>query len=61
MPSGVTVAEVGLIHAYQSVAHAREKAAIIRRYAEITHLSLGRAEDALDLWVYLLETARQVR
>jgi hypothetical protein len=61
MPSGVTVAEVGLIRAYRSVAHALERATIIRRYAEITHLSLGRAEDALDLWVHLLETARGVR
>ena len=61
MPSGVTVAEVGLIHAYRSAAHAPERATIIRRYAEITHLSLGRAEDALDLWIHLLETVRQVR
>jgi hypothetical protein len=61
MPSGVTVAEIGLIHAYRSVAHAPERAAIIRRYAEITRLSLGRAEDALDLWIHLLDTARQVR
>jgi hypothetical protein len=61
MPSVVTVAEVGLIHAYRSVAHGPERVTIIRRYAEINHLSLGRAEDALALWVHLLETARQVR
>jgi len=49
------------IHAYRSVAHAPERATIIRRYAEITHRSLGRAEDALDFLIHLLETARQVR
>jgi hypothetical protein len=48
----VTLAEIELIRAYRSVA---DRTPIIRRYAEITHLSLGRAEDALDLWVHLLE------
>jgi hypothetical protein len=48
----ITVTEIELIRAYRSAA---ERTPIIRRYAEITHLSLGRAEDALDLWVHLLE------
>ena len=47
-PSGVTVAEVGLIHAYQSVATCPRGLPSIRRYAEISHRSLGRAEDGLD-------------
>jgi len=48
----VTFAEIELIRAYRSAA---ERTPIIRSYAKITHLSLGRAEDALDLWVHLLE------
>lgn len=49
---GMTFAEMELIRAYRSAA---ERTPIIRRYAEVTHPSLGRAEDALDLWVHLLE------
>ena len=52
MSSEITFAEIELIRAYRSAA---EKTPIIRRYAEVTHLSLGPAEDALDLWVHLLE------
>ena len=59
MPSGVTPVEAGLIHAYQCADDAPERATIIRRYAEITHLSMGRAEDALDLWAHLLDIARK--
>lgn len=60
MPSGVTLDEARLIHAYRSAADAPERATIIRRYGEITHLSMGRAEDALDLWAHLLNIAREV-
>jgi len=52
MLSEITFAEIELIRVYRSAA---ERAPIIRRYAEINHLSLGRAEDALDRWVHLLE------
>jgi hypothetical protein len=48
----ITFAEIELIRLYRSAA---ERTPIIRRYAEINRLSLGRAEDALDLWVHLLE------
>lgn len=49
---GLTVSEIELIRDYRC---APDRAPLIRRYAELTHLSLGRAEDALDLWVHLLE------
>lgn len=59
MSSGVTLAEARLIHAYRSAADAPEKAAIVRCYGEITRLSMGRAEDALDLWAHLLNIAQE--
>jgi hypothetical protein len=59
MPSGVTPVESGLIHAYQCARDAPERGTIIHRYAKITHLSMGRAEDALDLWAHLLDIARK--
>jgi hypothetical protein len=58
MRSGLTLSEWGLIYAYQSSAGIAERSPIIHRYAEIAHLSLGRAEDALDLWVHLLSQYR---
>lgn len=57
MPSGVTPVEARLIHAYRCARDVPERGTIIRRYAEITHLSMGRAEDALDLWAYMLDIA----
>jgi hypothetical protein len=59
MPSGVTPVETGLIHAYRQACDTPERATIIRRYAEINHLSMGRAEDALDLWAHLLDVAQK--
>jgi hypothetical protein len=55
MLSEMTQAEVELICNYRSSA---EREPIIRQYAELTRLSLGRAEDALDLWSHLLEQHR---
>lgn len=52
----LTFAEAKLISAYRVASIAADRLAIIRRYAEMTHLSLGRAEDALDLWVHILAT-----
>lgn len=57
MPAAMTLAEMKLVDAYRSVAVA-ERAPIIRRYADMTHLSLGRAEDALDLWAHMLSRSR---
>ena len=54
----MTFAEVELICDYRSVERA-ERAPIIRRYAEMTRLSLGRAEDALDLLSHLLDQHRR--
>jgi hypothetical protein len=59
MPAGVTPVEAGLIDAYRCARDASGRATIIRRYAEITRLSMGRAEDALDLWAHLLDIARK--
>jgi hypothetical protein len=53
----MTLAEMRLVDAYRSVA-AVERASIIRLYADMTHLSLGRAEDALDLWAHMLSRER---
>jgi hypothetical protein len=58
MPSGVTFAESGLIRAYQSVDDEPDRASIIRQYAGINNLSLGRAEDELGVWVHLLARQR---
>jgi hypothetical protein len=55
MPSRISFAELGLIQAYRSTTAIAARSPIIRRYADITHLSVGRAEDALDLWVHLLK------
>jgi len=53
MTSPVTFAEARLISAYRV---STDRSAIIRSYADMNHLSLGRAEDALDLWVHILAT-----
>jgi hypothetical protein len=53
MPDILTAAEATLVHNYRSVP-IPDRTAIVRKYAQVTHLSLGRAEDALDLWVYML-------
>jgi hypothetical protein len=58
MPSRISFAELGLIQAYRSTTGLADRRPIIRSYAEITHLSVGRAEDALDLWVHLLAQHR---
>jgi hypothetical protein len=50
----LTFAEAKLISAYRVASIAGDRLAIIRRYSEMTHLSLGRAEDALDLWAHIL-------
>jgi hypothetical protein len=57
MPSGLTPVEAGLIRDYRCARDVPERATIVRRYAEISHFSIGRAEDALDLWVHLLDVA----
>jgi len=49
----LTATEADLIHSYRSVS-IPDRGAIVRKYAQVTHVSLGRAEDALDLWVYML-------
>jgi hypothetical protein len=54
MTSPVTFAEAKLINAYRAAA--TDRSAIIRSYADMNHLSLGRAEDALDLWAHILAT-----
>jgi hypothetical protein len=56
MSNILTAAEASLIQTYRSVS-IPDRAAIVRQYAQATHLSLGRAEDALDLWVYMLANA----
>ncbi|HUA19461.1 MAG TPA: hypothetical protein VMB25_12010 [Bryobacteraceae bacterium] len=53
---GLTISEIELIRDYRCAA---DRSPLIRRYAELAHLSLGRAEDALDLWVHLLEPPMQ--
>ena len=54
----MSFAEASLICAYRTAAKAADKIGIIRRYAEMTRLSLGRAEDALDLFAHMLERRR---
>jgi len=56
MPDIMTAAEANLIHTYRSVS-IPDRTAIVRKYAQMTRLFLGRAEDALDLWVYMLANA----
>lgn len=53
MTSSLTFAEANLINAYRCASIAN-RVAIIRRYADLTKLSMGRAEDALDLWSHIL-------
>ena len=49
----LTAAEENLINAYRVTPAAADRSAIIRSYAALKRLSLGRAEDALDLWTYM--------
>jgi hypothetical protein len=53
MTNILTATEANLIHEYRSVS-IPDRVAVVRKYAQVTHVSLGRAEDALDLWVYML-------
>ena len=50
----LTFAEEKLISAYRAKPAAAERSEIIRKYADMKRLSLGRAEDALDLWAHML-------
>jgi len=50
----LTSTETTLVIAYRASSSAAERGSIIRRYAELARLSMGRAEDALDLWAYML-------
>ena len=50
----LTSIETTLVIAYRASSSADERGSIIRRYAEWTKLSLCKAEDALDLWSYML-------
>jgi hypothetical protein len=59
MPAEVSIAEAGLIHAYRAAADESTRAAVIRRYAQLNHFSLGRAEDELDLWVHMLSSQQR--
>jgi hypothetical protein len=56
----LTSTETSLVLAYRASSSAAERGSIIGRYAEMARLSMGRAEDALDLWAYMLgrHTAR---
>jgi hypothetical protein len=45
-----------LIREYWSQPNPRRRSVVIRDYARLMHISVGRAEDALDLWVHLLTT-----
>ena len=50
----LTSIETTLVVAYRASSNAAERGSLIRRYAEMSRLSVGRAEDALDLWAYML-------
>ena len=50
----LTSTETELVMAYRCSSSASDRTSIIRRYADLAHLSMGRAEDALDLWAYML-------
>lgn len=52
----LTSFEINLVAAYRSSSSLPERISIVRRYAELTRLSMGRAEDALDLLAYMLRT-----
>jgi hypothetical protein len=52
----LTSIETSLVIAYRGSSTAAERGPIIQRYAELARLSMGRAEDALDLWAYMLGT-----
>jgi hypothetical protein len=54
MTSPMTFAEASLINAYRNTS--TDRSAIIRSYADMNRLSLGRAEDALDLWAHILSS-----
>lgn len=43
-----------LIREYWSQSNPQRRCGGFRDYARLMHLSVGRAEDALDLWVHLL-------
>jgi hypothetical protein len=54
MPLEREFTEAWLIHMFRSCADAAERALIIGRYAKMKRLSPGKAEDALDVLVYML-------
>jgi hypothetical protein len=58
MSTELTLTEIDLVRAYQATPEATERTPIILRYAEFMNLSLGRAEDQLDLWTYMLQASR---
>ena len=45
-----------LIQEYWNQPSPQRRSVVIRDYARLMHMSVGRAEDALDLWVHLLTT-----
>jgi hypothetical protein len=46
--------EGGLIRKYWSQPNPQRRCMVIRDYARLMHMSVGRAEDALDLGVHFL-------
>jgi hypothetical protein len=52
----LTSIETTLVIAYRASSNAAERGSLIRRYAELSRLSVGKAEDALDMWAYMLGT-----
>jgi len=46
-----------LIREYRHQPNPQRRCVVIRDYARLMHMSDGRAEDALDLWVHLLTHA----
>src|SRR5579872_3054648 len=52
--------EEKLIREYLNKSDSRDRCAVIQDYARLMHISEGRAEDDLDLWVHLLATARRL-
>lgn len=46
--------ERGLIREYWSQPNPQRRCVVIRDYARLMHMSVGRAEDALDLWGHFL-------
>jgi hypothetical protein len=45
-----------LIQEYWNQPSPQRRSVVIRDYARLMHMSVGRAEDALDLWVHGLTT-----